>query len=177
MAFGTSCHACWPAQTMRRIDNTASAAGLTAGGVGGPCSISKHGVMAPSEFFYKDLKVRNARLSAPVPGPGWADTKIIDSARNRTQQLRPSHAPALTPQMELRLEAVRPFIKSVIQPADIAGQAFDAIRNDTGYSVPAQPNIERALETRLEDVCLRRSRRLRRIRDGSRCRGLARASD
>lgn len=141
------------------IVNTASVAGLTTGGVGGPYTISKHGVVALSEILYKDLKARNAKLSASVLCPGWVNTNIIDSVRNRPEELTPKDAPALppTPQMEMRREAVRAFIKNGIQPEDVAGQVFDAIRNDAFYIVPAQPNIEQAVETRLEDIRLRRN--------------------
>ena len=49
------------------------------------------------------------------------------------------------------------FIKNGIQPEDVAGQVFEAIKNDQFYIVPAQPNIEQAVETRLEDIRLRRN--------------------
>ena len=141
------------------IVNTASVAGLTTGATGGPYAISKHGVVALTEILYKDLKTRNAKLSASVLCPGWVNTNIIDSVRNRPEELTPKEASAfqLTPQMEMRREAVRAFIKNGIQPEDIAGQVFEAIKNDTFYIVPAQPNIEQAVETRLEDIRLRRN--------------------
>jgi NAD(P)-dependent dehydrogenase (short-subunit alcohol dehydrogenase family) len=141
------------------IVNTASVAGLTTGATGGPYAISKHGVVALSEILYKDLKVRNAKLSASVLCPGWVNTNIIDSVRNRPEELTPTGAPALqtTPQMEMRREAVRAFIKNGIQPEDVAGRVFDAIKSDTFYIIPAQPNIEQAVETRLDDIRLRRN--------------------
>jgi NAD(P)-dependent dehydrogenase (short-subunit alcohol dehydrogenase family) len=140
------------------IVNTASMAGLVTGGTGAPYTISKHGVVAVSEMLYKDFKARNAKLSASVLCPGWVDTKIIESERNRPAELkRQGEAAAPTREMLARLQVVRGFLKEGFQPAAIAGLVLDAIRSDTFYVVPAQPNIEAALALRLEDIRLRRN--------------------
>lgn len=140
------------------VVNTASVAGLVTGGPGAPYTVSKHGVVALSEHLYKDLKARNAKLSASVLCPGWVDTKIIESERNRPVELkRPGEAPAPTREMLARLQVVRGFLKEGFQPTAIAGLVLDAIRSDTFYVVPAQPNIEAALALRLEDIRLRRN--------------------
>ena len=140
------------------IVNTASMAGLITGGTGAPYTISKHGVVALSEHLYKDLKARNAKLSASVLCPGWVDTKIIESERNRPTELkRPGEAAAPTREMLARLQVVRGFLKEGFQPNAIAGLVLDAISSDSFYVVPAQPNIEAALALRLEDIRLRRN--------------------
>jgi NAD(P)-dependent dehydrogenase (short-subunit alcohol dehydrogenase family) len=139
------------------VVNTASVAGLVTP-ASGPYTISKHGVVALSEMLYKDLKTRNARLSASVLCPGWVDTKILESARNRPAGLTPAAAaPAPSPQLQLRREAVRGLLKSGIPPEKIAGLVVDAVRSDTFYVVPVQPDIEQALALRLEDIRLRRN--------------------
>ena len=139
------------------VVNTASMAGLITGGTGAPYTISKHGVVAVSELLYKDLKARNAKLSASVLCPGWVDTKIIESERNRPAELKRSGQAEPTREMLARLQMVRGFLKEGFQPAEIAGLVVDAIRTDTFYVVPAQPNIEAALALRLEDIRLRRN--------------------
>ena len=139
------------------IVNTASVAGLVTGGTGAPYTISKHGVVALSELLYKDFKARNAKLSASVLCPGWVDTRIIDSGRNRPRELKPAADIVMTPQMQVRLQAVRAFLKNGFKPEAIAGMVFDAIRSDTFYIVPAQPNIADAVALRLEDIRLRRN--------------------
>ena len=139
------------------VVNTASMAGLITGGTGAPYTISKHGVVAVSELLYKDLKARNAKLSASVLCPGWVDTKIIESERNRPAELKRSGQAGPTREMLARLQMVRGFLKEGFQPAEIAGLVVDAIRTDTFYVVPAQPNIEAALALRLEDIRLRRN--------------------
>jgi NAD(P)-dependent dehydrogenase (short-subunit alcohol dehydrogenase family) len=138
------------------IVNTASVAGLVTPAAG-PYTSSKHGVVALSELLYKDLKTRNAQLSASVLCPGWVDTKILESARNRPAGLPPAAAPAPSPQAQLRREAIQGLLKSGIPPQEIAGLVVDAIRNDTFYVVPVQPGIEQALALRLEDIRLRRN--------------------
>ena len=138
------------------IVNTASVAGLVTPGTG-PYTVSKHGVVALSEILYKDLKTRNAKVSASVLCPGWVDTKILESARNRPAALTPAAAPAPGAEAQMRREAVQGLLKSGIPPEKIAGLVVDAIRSDTFYVVPVQPDIEQALALRLEDIRLRRN--------------------
>lgn len=142
------------------IVNTASVAGLaTVGGIAPPYTISKHGVVALSELLYKDLKTRQSKLSASVLCPGWVNTRIADSARNRPDELKPrgNAEPAMTPQMQMRIEAVRALLRSGFQPETIAALVLDAIKSDTFYVVPAQPDIGAAVALRLEDIQLRRN--------------------
>ena len=141
------------------IVNTASVAGLVTGGTAAPYTISKHGVVALSELLYKDLKRRDAKISASVLCPGWVNTNILDSARNRPDGLNPTGAvePVMSPEMTMRLQAVRAMLKDGFKPEAIASLVFDAIKSDTFYIVPAQPNIEEAIASRLEDIRLRRN--------------------
>ena len=141
------------------IVNTASVAGLVTGVTGAPYAVSKHGVVALSEMLYKDLKTRNAKLSASVLCPGWVDTKIIDSGRNRPDELKPAGAGTSAPnaQVQARLAAVREFLKTGYTPAEVAARVVEAIKSDTFYIVPAQPGIEAAVALRLEDIGLRRN--------------------
>ena len=139
------------------IVNTASVAGLVTSGTGAPYTVSKHAVVALTELLYKDLKARNAQLSASVLCPGWVDTNIIESARNRPQELNTGGAAQATPEQLLRLAAVRGLLRSGFQPEAIADLVLEAIRSDAFYVVPVQPDIGNALATRLEDIRLRRN--------------------
>jgi NAD(P)-dependent dehydrogenase (short-subunit alcohol dehydrogenase family) len=139
------------------VVNTASVAGLVTGATGAPYSVSKHGVVALSEHLYKDLKARGAKLSASVLCPGWVDTKILDSARNRPDESEPVGEAQATPEQLARLAAVRAFLKAGFRPEAIAGLVVDAIRSDTFYIVPVQPEIDQALARRLDDIRLRRN--------------------
>jgi NAD(P)-dependent dehydrogenase (short-subunit alcohol dehydrogenase family) len=143
------------------VVNTASVAGLVTGATAPPYTIAKHGVVALSELLYKDLKTRGARLSASVLCPGWVDTRIHESVRNRPGALRPAGETPMSAQALVRLEAVRGFLKDGFRPEAIAELVLDAIRSDTFYIVPVQPDIGAALERRLEDIRLRRNPSLR----------------
>ena len=138
------------------IVNAGSVAGLVTPS-SGPYTISKHGVVALSELLYKDLKARNAKLSASVLCPGWVDTKILESARNRPAGLTPAAALAPSVQAQQRREAIQGLLKNGIPPEKIASLVVDAVRSDTFYVVPVQPDIEQALALRLEDIRLRRN--------------------
>ena len=140
------------------IVNTASVAGLVAA-TAGPYTVSKHGVVALTEMLYKDLKLRNAKVSASVLCPGWVNTNIMESARNRPEELTPNAMaqPAPTPRMEMMRKAVRELVRNGFPPAEIAGLVVDAVRTDTFYIVPVQPDIGEAIALRLEDIRLRRN--------------------
>ena len=140
------------------VVNTASVGGLVTA-TGGPYTVSKHGVVALSEMLFKDLKVRNAKISASVLCPGWVDTKILEAGRNRPEELTPNAMaqPALTPRAEMMRKMVREFVKNGMPPAEVAKLTFDAIRSDTFYIVPVDPKIAAAVEMRLEDIRLRRN--------------------
>ena len=140
------------------IVNTASVAGIVTSAMG-PYTVSKHAVVALSERLYKDLKERNAKVSASVLCPGWVNTRILESARNRPEELMPNALaqPVLTPKVEMMRRAVGELLKNGLAPAEVAGLVLAAIRSDTFYIMPVQPNIEEAVALRLEDIRLRRN--------------------
>ena len=140
------------------IVNTASVGGFVAA-TGGPYTVSKHGVVALSEMLYKDLRTRNAKISASVLCPGWVNTNIMESGRNRPEELMPNALakPQPTARAEMIRKMVTHLVKNGMQPAEVAGLTFDAIRSDTFYIIPADPKIQEAVEMRLEDIRLRRN--------------------
>lgn len=141
------------------VVNTASVAGLLTGFVSAPYTISKHGVVALSEGLYKNLKTRQARLSASVLCPGWVNTNILEAERNRPEALQAPAAAedAMTAQRQAMVDAIRGFVQSGFRPDEIAARVIDAIRSDRFYIVPVQPDIEAAVALRLEDIRLRRN--------------------
>jgi len=138
------------------IVNTASVAGLVCGMTGGPYTVSKHAVVALSETLYKDLKARGAKISASVLCPGWVDTRILESGRNRPGHLKISE-PAPSRDMLARLSVIRNFLKEGFPPEEIATRVVHAIRSDAFYIVVAQAEVEAAVNLRLEDLRLRRN--------------------
>ncbi len=140
------------------IVNTASVAGIVTSAMG-PYTVSKHAVVALSERLYKDLKERDAKVSASVLCPGWVNTRILESARNRPEEMMPNALaqPVLTPKIEMMRRTVGELLKNGLPPAEVAALVLAAIRSDTFYIMPVQPNIEAAVALRLEDIRLRRN--------------------
>jgi NAD(P)-dependent dehydrogenase (short-subunit alcohol dehydrogenase family) len=111
------------------VVNTASMAGMIAGQAGGgPYSASKHAVVSVSESLYGELKGLGANVSASVLCPGFVDTGIMaNSARDAPGQQRFPVVPAAMP--------------GVFEPSFIAGEVFDAIRDDRFYILATQDDF------------------------------------
>ena len=137
------------------IVNTASVAGLLTGLSGVPYTVSKFGVLGMTEQLYKEFKSMGLKLSASVLCPGMINTNILDSARNRPPELDPG-VPEPTGYKEMA-DMIRNVFKGGIPPEDVADQVFEAIREDQLYIIPAQSNIHEMIDTRLEDLRLRRN--------------------
>ena len=102
------------------IVNTSSMAGLGGTPRGGPYEAAKHAVVAVSETLYFDLQEVAPQLGVSVLCPGYVDTNIRTSRRNRPERLGGSGAgPEVPPSQPA--SAVR------ISPDAIADIAFDAI--------------------------------------------------
>jgi hypothetical protein len=83
----------------------------------------------------------------------------MQSERNRPEDFMPNALaqPAPTARTEMIRKVVGGLVKGGMQPEEIAAVVVDAIRNDTFYILPVQPDIARAVQTRLEDIRLRRN--------------------
>jgi NAD(P)-dependent dehydrogenase (short-subunit alcohol dehydrogenase family) len=121
------------------IVNTASLAGWMPGG--GTYGVSKHGVLSLTETLYRDLKARGAAVSASVLCPGFVNTQIFNSERNRPAELGTVAAP--DPMAQAMASSMLSMGK---QPSEIADTVFDSIANDRFYVLPhpAWDNIVKA---------------------------------
>jgi NAD(P)-dependent dehydrogenase (short-subunit alcohol dehydrogenase family) len=139
------------------VVNTASVAGLVSGAVGGPYTVAKFGVVALSEQLYFELGRLGHNIGVSVLCPGFVNTNIFDSGRNRQEEYGASNLQP-TPDGEQRramLEAMRP---NMIQPAEIGELVFEAVRTRNLYIIPTgNPALEGAVRTRLENVVERRN--------------------
>src|SRR6478752_489117 len=70
-------------QPEAHVVNTASIAGLVAGPFMGPYNASKHAVVALSETLHHELALMAPHVKVSVLCPGWVQTRIGDSERNR----------------------------------------------------------------------------------------------
>jgi short-subunit dehydrogenase len=118
------------------IVNTASMAGLVTGGIGTAVyDATKHAVLSLSESLYRDLLIRQTKVSASVLCPGAVQTNIFASERNRPAAL--GAAEGVPPVSGLTTA----FPGNAIQPDEIAAQVFDAVRANRFYVLVAQPEM------------------------------------
>jgi NAD(P)-dependent dehydrogenase (short-subunit alcohol dehydrogenase family) len=118
------------------IVNTASMAGLVTGGIGTAVyDATKHAVLSLSESLYRDLVIRQTRVSASVLCPGAVRTNIFASERNRPAALGQA---AGNPPVSGLSSA---FPDSALMPDAIAAQVFDAVRANRFYVLAAQPEM------------------------------------
>ncbi len=125
LAQNTECH----------VINTASAAGLIAGGFSAPYAVTKHGVVALSESLYLMLQQRNALVKVSVLCPGLVRTNILDGERNRPAELRDEPV-KMTPEMRSSLAAFKAALEASMPPRKVADVVFEAIQKDQFYILP-----------------------------------------
>ena len=116
------------------IVNTASAAGLIAGGFSAPYSASKHAVVALSESLYLALEQRKSPLKVSVLCPGVVKTNIFDCERNRPEDLKNEPVP-LSPEMQAGRAAIQSVLERAMPAQKVAEQVFEAIRKEQFYIV------------------------------------------
>ena len=136
------------------IVNTASLAGLMPGR--GIYGVTKQGVVALSESLYNDLKMSESKIHVSVLCPGWVDTNIADADRNRPSELSKTVGPMTDDQREMIDAAVRNFLKTGLQPSEVADQVFEAIRDEKLYII-THPQMDFIFKERFDDIVNRRN--------------------
>jgi len=134
------------------IVNTASLAGLMPGR--GIYGVTKQAVVALSESLYTDLKVADAKIGVSVLCPGWVNTNIIDAGRNRPADLARTVDALPDPQREQIEKTVRDLLKTGLQPAAVADQVFEAIRDDKLYVI-THPEMDFIIRERFDNILSR----------------------
>lgn len=134
------------------IVNTASVAGLIGGSTNALYSVTKHGVVALTENLYVDLEAENAQIGCSVLCPGFVNTNIFNSSRNRPSELaNEATPPAPTAEDEARMAMFQEILRQGMQPAEIAEIVFDAIRNDRLY-ILTHDHFDEMIRTRAENI-------------------------
>lgn len=131
------------------IVNTASIAGLTCAPGIAIYNVSKHGVVALSESLHHELEMMGSPVKVSVLCPGFVDTRILDSARNRPAPLADT-APPLAGNAESE-QAVRQMVAAGLAPTQVAERVFEAIRDERFYVLPS-PGWEERIRARMEDI-------------------------
>jgi NAD(P)-dependent dehydrogenase (short-subunit alcohol dehydrogenase family) len=112
-------------QTEAHIVNTASVAGLVAAPFMGPYNASKHAVVAISETLHHELAMSAPQVKVSVLCPGWVNTKIAESARNRPEHLKDGAAPDAD-----AAALLRGFLEQGMPPDEVASKVLDAMREE-----------------------------------------------
>ena len=132
------------------VVTTASLAGLLAGA--GTYGVSKHAVLALAESLNRDLVARNLKIGASVLCPGFVNTNITDSERNRPQHLRVENQTETDPQA---LEMFSLLLKQGKEPSEIAEIVFKAIKENVFYILP-HPAWDDNLRNHFEEILSRK---------------------
>jgi NAD(P)-dependent dehydrogenase (short-subunit alcohol dehydrogenase family) len=131
------------------VVNTASVAGLVAGPGIGPYNAAKFGVVAISETLRAELDAEGSHVRVSVLCPGFVDTNIFTSQRNRPAELRnerPKGA-ARTANQGI-IDAAR---AQGLDPAVVAGMVLDAIRAEQ-FWVLTHPEYFSAISERAAGI-------------------------
>lgn len=134
------------------IVNTASIAGIIGGSTNALYSVTKHGVVALTENLAVDLKAEGTQIGCSVLCPGFVNTNIFNSGRNRPADLTNDEAPQpLTPEDEQRMAMFQEILRQGMQPAAIADIVFEGIRADRLYILP-HDHFDQMIRDRAENM-------------------------
>jgi NAD(P)-dependent dehydrogenase (short-subunit alcohol dehydrogenase family) len=111
------------------VVNTASMAGHFPGH--SAYSASKWAVVAITEGLYHDPRLRAAGVGVSCLCPGWVNTAIADSVRNRPEWAAPRHDVEPTEMEAMMAAYVRDQLRSGMEPGQVADLVHDAILSGT----------------------------------------------
>ena len=111
------------------IVNTSSMAGHFPGH--SAYTASKWAVVGISEGLYVQLKATGSTVGISCLCPGWVNTKIADSDRNRPEWAAPDALDEPSEQVEARFALIREELASGRSPEEVAEQVHDAVLNDS----------------------------------------------
>jgi NAD(P)-dependent dehydrogenase (short-subunit alcohol dehydrogenase family) len=132
------------------VVNTASIAGLTSTPFLGPYTASKHAVVSLSECLAKELELAGTKVGVSVVCPGWVNTKIASSQRNRPSELTPP--PAVANPLAAQFGAVfNQLVASGVPPETIANAVVRAVQNGAFY-VLTHPEMKPMIEHRMQQI-------------------------
>jgi NAD(P)-dependent dehydrogenase (short-subunit alcohol dehydrogenase family) len=135
--------------TEGHVVNTASMAGLISLPVMSVYSVAKYGIVALSEAMHHELALSGAKLKVSVLCPGWVNTQLMDSERNRPTELMNDQEPG--PTVEAFKETVRGLLVAGLTPEAVADRVLNAIRDEKFY-ILTHPDMKEAIRTRMETI-------------------------
>jgi NAD(P)-dependent dehydrogenase (short-subunit alcohol dehydrogenase family) len=116
------------------VVNTASMAGLSSPPYMAPYNVAKHGVVALSESMFLELEMVEPSVGVTVVCPGWVQTGIHLSDRNRpTTGAQASTTTVTAGDAENLRSFIGQLIAGGITPESVADMVFDAVRDRRFY--------------------------------------------
>ena len=137
--------------TEGHIVNTASMAGLVSMPLSSIYNVSKHGIVTLSETMHHELALTGAKVKVSVLCPGWVNTQLMDSERNRPAGLSNDPAQDVNPAGEAFKETVRGLLATGLTSETVADHVFNAIRDEKFY-ILTHPDMKEAIRTRMESI-------------------------
>jgi NAD(P)-dependent dehydrogenase (short-subunit alcohol dehydrogenase family) len=131
------------------VVNTASMAGLLSGPGMAVYDVSKHGVVTLSETLFHELGMLGAPIGVSVLCPGFVNTNILDSARNRPAALADTAPPV--PGREEMQRMARAMLAAGLAPERVAALVVEAVRANRFWVLP-HPEWKAFVRQRMEDV-------------------------
>ena len=131
------------------VVTTVSMAGLLPGA--GTYGVSKHAVMALTEALSRDLITRETKINASVLCPGFVDTNIDKSERNRPSHL--GEAQEVT--NEMGAEIMSAMLRQGKKPEEIAEIVFNSIKENIFY-ILSHPAWDDSLRSHFENILSRK---------------------
>jgi NAD(P)-dependent dehydrogenase (short-subunit alcohol dehydrogenase family) len=142
------------------IVNTASIAGLGTGW--GIYGVTKHAVIAMTEWLSQNLQMVESKINASVLCPSGVATNITNVNRMRAPELQedPGTPPSV---QEARMKRYRERMTAAVaagkQPVEIAEIVLDAIKNNDFYILTHPEQEEMRVRQRAEQIIARKAPR------------------
>ena len=134
------------------IVNTASMAGLLSIPMLSIYNVTKHAVVTLSETLYLELQGTGSKIGVSVLCPGFVDTNIATSDRNRPAEMRNEGGePELTPQQQMTRQMMEGMLKAGMKPAAVADKVFEAVCDGKFY-VLSHPDMKDGIRRRMERI-------------------------
>ena len=131
------------------IVNTASEAAFTARAFVGVYHASKHAVLAISETLAQELEEEGAPIRVSVLCPGGVNTRVLDAARNRPDDLAPERE-AVGMAAALRTRYGRQLPGAMV-PEQVAATVIDGVRDERFYLF-SHPEVAKLASARADAV-------------------------
>ncbi|MDG2428200.1 MAG: SDR family NAD(P)-dependent oxidoreductase [Acidimicrobiales bacterium] len=132
---------------------TASVCGHTCYPTAGPYNATKHAVTAIAETLYNELSADGSKVGVTALCPGFVDTQIVNSGRNRPEHLLDANNEALTLSVDEQRERdaiLEEFSAVAVRPSYVAELVHAAILDNTFWVFTDDRHSENIKRRQLE---------------------------